>query len=106
MKSKKPSKTATRPADGHLGQGVGVHGGLHLGIHLFRAADAGGIDGLIAQRLQHGGGILQNFGFLLQIGEGVHAAVGEDDHFAQGGDLVEHAVGGEADLSEDAGLCP
>ena len=83
------------PAVGHLGQGVGVHGGLHLGIHLFRAADAGGIDGRIAQRLQHGGGIFQNFGLLLQIGEGVHAAVGENDHFAQGGDLVEHAVGGE-----------
>ena len=46
------------PAVGHLAQRVGVDGGLHLGVDLLRAADAGGIDVLIAERLQHHGGLV------------------------------------------------
>ena len=83
------------PALRHMGQRVGVHGGLDLGIDYLCAADAGGIDRLIAQCLQYHGGIFQNFGFFIQIGEGVDAAVGENYHFAIGGDLVEHAMRGE-----------
>ncbi len=83
------------PALGHVGQRVGVHSGLDLRVHHLRAADAGGVDTLIAQSVQHHGGILQNFSLLVQIGEGVDAAVGEDHHLAIGGDLIEHAVGGE-----------
>ncbi len=84
------------PAVGHPAQGVGVHCGLDLGIHLLRAADAGGVDGLIAQGLEAHGRVLQDVRLFLQVGEGVHAAVGEDDHPAQGGDLIEHTVGGQA----------
>ena len=83
------------PALGHMGQCIGVHGGLDLGVDHLCAADAGGIDRLIAQRLQYHGSIFQNFGFFVQIGEGVDAAVGENYHLAIGGDLVEHAMGGE-----------
>ena len=50
---------------------------------------------LIAQRLQHHSGVLQNVRLLLQIGEGVHAAVGQHQHTTQRGDLVQHAVGGQ-----------
>ena len=50
---------------------------------------------LIAQGLEHGGGIFQDFCLFLQVGKGVHAAVGENDHLAQGGDLIEHTVGGQ-----------
>ena len=79
-----------------MGQGVGVHGGLDFRIHLLRAADAGGVDGLIAQGLEAHGGVFQNVRLFLQVREGVHAAVGEDNHPPQGGDLIEHAVGGQA----------
>ena len=50
---------------------------------------------LIAERLQHHGGILENLGLLVEIGERVHAAVGQDQHAAQRGNLIEHAVRGE-----------
>ena len=50
---------------------------------------------LIAQRLQHHGGVLQDLRLFVQIGEGVDAAIGEHQHPAQRGDLVEHTVGGQ-----------
>ena len=82
------------PAVRHFGQGIGIHGGLDLGIHLLRSADAGGVDGSIAQGLKHSGGIFQNLCFFLQVGEGVHATVSENEHLAQGGNFIEHTVGG------------
>ena len=83
------------PAVGHVGQRIGIHGGLHLGVHLLCPADAGGIDVLVAQGLQHHGGVLQDLGLFVQVGEGVDTAVGEKHHPVQRGDLIEHAVGGE-----------
>ena len=88
----------------HMGQGVGVHGGLDFRIHLLRAADAGGIDGLVPQGLEAHGGVFQNVRLFLQVREGVHAAIGEDDHPAQGRDLVEHAVGGQRPVRRPCSL--
>ena len=69
--------------------------GMAAADRVLRAADAGGIDVLIAERLQHHGGILENLGLLVEIGERVHATVGQDQHAAQCGNLIEHAVRGE-----------
>ena len=55
----------------HLAQLISLNGGLDLGIDLLSTADAGGIDGRIAQSLQHHSGIFKDLHLLIKIGEGI-----------------------------------
>ena len=55
----------------HLAQLIGLNGGLDLGVDLLSTADAGSVDGLIAQCLQHHSGIFKDLHLLIKIGEGI-----------------------------------
>ena len=84
------------PGFGHLRQLIGIHRTLDLGVDGFGAADAGGMDALITQLVQHAGSIVQNLHLFVKIGEGVHAAVRHEDHLVITGGLEEHHVAQQA----------